>query len=179
MRTPRITKIQVVFSLACLITLAFAEWGSDAAINVRRPGGAIICVVLCIAGFFIWWRGKAHAVEEIPPVFQGEPLPQPPLPAFFKRARYWGAMLVLSALILTAAGACRFPVMESPPTAPKPVRVRPAKPEFVFPQVRLEILIVNGGESMISIDGEGVARRRVHPWHTPRGDGGSRGHVGI
>jgi hypothetical protein len=149
---PKVTKIQTVFSLAVLVLIGLAEMQTHFALNVRQPVGLVLCAALWLAGLLIWWKNSIPPYEIIPPVFQGEPIPQDPPPPVYKTLKDWGLMLFLSASILSAVSAYRFP-----PTAPPAQNFSPvlqAKPPFKFPLVELKILILDGARSTVLLNGE-------------------------
>jgi|ERR1700722_3168549 len=149
---PRLTNTQAVMSVAVLAAIGLAELLSPLAINVRRPIGLVICATLCLAGLLIWWKSTLPWYEEIPPVFQGEPIPQAPPRPFYQTLKYRGLMLFLSASILSAVSAYRFP--PAVPTAQNFSPAPQAKPAFKFPPVELKILILDGNQSSILLNGE-------------------------
>jgi len=151
------TKLKFAVSFAVLATVVIAEMISPAALNLAQPLGLAVCVVLGLAGGVIWLRGRLFFFEEIPEVFQGEPIPpDAPPPPFYKTIRYWGMMLFLSMAILAPVSACRFPPYANAPPAQRPPAVPPATPEFKFPAVDLKILILDGEETSVLFNGEAM-----------------------
>ena len=171
MKISIVTKVRAGFSTAIIVTLVIAEMVTGVCVDIRQRNGVIVCIALGLTGFLIWatsWLGKAELVklanQAVP---AGEPNLEDPL-APFKSRRYWGMMMVHSAVILAAASAYRFPPPKPKPVAsvspakpivnipaPQPVvTIAPPKPVVVFPRLKLQTLIVHGTHSTAEINGK-------------------------
>ena len=102
------SKMRGGFSLAIFITMVMAETETVAGIDIHERKGVIVCVALALAGCIIWAAntfGKARRAGS--GASAGKPGPEDPF-ASFRSGRYWGAMLICSAVVLAAASSYRF-----------------------------------------------------------------------
>jgi len=149
-----VTKVRTGFSIAIFVILVIAEMIAATGIDIRQRQGAIICIALGLAGFLIWATsgfGKAKPAE--PNTGQEGPAGQPTLEhplAPFKSRRFWGMILMLSAVTLTAASAYRYAQPKPKPAVPVPPRV----PAVTFPPLKLSGLVVHGTQSSALINGQ-------------------------
>ncbi len=147
-----VTRVRIGFSAAIFTTLVIVEMVAASGINIRQRGGAFFCGALALLGFLVWVTsppGKVQLDPEAPP---GPAPPEHPLAPFMGR-RFWGKLLMLSAIVLAGASAYRY--TQPRPKPPPPALPAPqTKPPVVFPPLKLEGIIVHGTQSSAQINGQ-------------------------
>lgn len=161
MKAHTVTKVRIGFSIAIFVILVGAESVAATGVDIHERQGAIACIALGLAGVLIWATsgfGKAKPAElaldqEAP---AGQPAQEDPL-APFRSRRYWGLMLMLSAVTLAGVSAYRYAEPEPEPIVAKPKPAAPVPPParvVTFPALTLQGLIVNGTQSSALINGQ-------------------------
>jgi len=152
MKLSTVTKVRAGFSIAILMALMIVEMVVTTGIDIRHHRGAAICIALGLAGFLIWATSGFGTAKRAAPrtgqqVPAGEPVLEDPLSPFRCR-RYWGVMIMLSAIMLAAISAFRYVRPESKPIASMPEQAA------TFPPLKLQGVIVHGAKSSALINGQ-------------------------
>src|SRR5690242_14275492 len=165
MKVSIVTKVRIGFSGAIFVLVVVAETMAGAGINVHHRGGTITCLVIGLVGLLMWATSRfgatkqtQHTTNQEAPAAQTEE--EDPL-APFRSRRYWGVMLMLSAVTLAVASAFRYAAPKPPPVisvahAPASTPVPQPPAEVAFPPLKLEGLIVHGTQSSALINGQVV-----------------------